>query len=64
MWYRLEARLTRADAGKRVVTRWCPGPADSRQMTDMLGILEQADVGSFTVRTRDGKLIVIPAGAP
>ena len=28
----------------------------------MLGILEQADAGSFAVRTQDGKLVVIPAG--
>ena len=60
MWYRLEVRLTRADVGKRVVIRWRPGPADSKPMTDVLGILEQADAGSFTVRTRDGKLVVIP----
>jgi hypothetical protein len=31
-------------------------------MTDVLGILEQADAGSFAVRTRDGTLVVIPAG--
>jgi len=62
MWYRLEVRLTSADVGKRVVIRWRPGPADSNQMTDVLGILEQADAGSFAVRTRDGKLVVIPAG--
>ena len=62
MWYRLEVRLTHADVGKRVVVRWRPGPADSAQMTDVLGILEQADAGSFTVRTQDGKLVVIPAG--
>ena len=62
MWYRLEVRLTTADVGKRVVIRWRPGPADSKQMTDVLGILEQADAGSFAVRTRDGKLVVIPAG--
>ena len=31
-------------------------------MTDVLGILEQADAGSFTVRARDGTLVVIPAG--
>jgi hypothetical protein len=54
MWYRLEVRLTRADVGKRVTIRWRPGPADSKQMTDVLGILEQADAGSFAVRTRDG----------
>jgi hypothetical protein len=60
--YRLEVRLTPADVGKRVVIRWRPGPSDSKQMTDVLGILEQADAGSFTVRTRDGQLVVIPAG--
>jgi len=62
MRYRLEVRLTSADVGKRVVIRWRPGPADSKQTTDVLGILEQADAGSFAVRTRDGKLVVIPAG--
>ena len=62
MWYRLEVRLTSADVGKRVMIRWRPGPADSKQMTDVLGILEQADAGTFAVRTRDGKLVVIPAG--
>jgi len=61
MWYRLELRLTPADVGKRVVIRWRPGPADSTQMTDVLGILEQADAGSFAVRTQDGNLVVIPA---
>jgi hypothetical protein len=45
MWYRLEVRLTRADVGKRVVIRRRPGPADSKPMTDVLGILEQADSG-------------------
>ncbi len=59
---RLEVRLTPADIGKRVVIRWRPGPGDSEQMTDVLGILEQADAGSFAVRTRDGTLAVIPAG--
>lgn len=58
MWY----RLARADVGKRVVIRWRPGLADSEPITDVLGILEQVDAGSVTVRTRDGKLVVIPAG--
>ena len=62
MRYRLEVRLTHADVGKRVVIRWRPGPADSTQMTDVLGILEQADAETFAVRTRGGNLIVIPAG--
>jgi hypothetical protein len=62
MGYRLQVRLTRADIGKRVVIRWRPGPADINQMTDVLGILEQADARSYAVRTRDGKLVVIPAG--
>jgi N-acetylglutamate synthase len=59
--YRLEVRLTPADVGQRVVIRWRPGPEGSTQMTDVLGILEQADDQSFTVRrTRDGQLVVIP----
>jgi N-acetylglutamate synthase len=61
MWYRLEVRLTAADVGKRVVIRWRPGPDDSPQLTDVLGILEQADAGSFTVRTREGTRVVVPA---
>jgi N-acetylglutamate synthase len=61
MRYRLEVRLTPADIGQRVVIRWRPGPEGSTQMTDVLGILEQADDQSFTVRrTRDGQLVVIP----
>jgi N-acetylglutamate synthase len=60
--YRLEVRLTPADIGQRVVIRWRPpGPADSKQMTDVLGILERADDQSFAVRrTRDGQLVVVP----
>jgi len=60
MWYGLEVRITLSDVGKRVVIRWRPGPPDSKQMTDVLGILEQADGSSFAVRTRDGRLVVIP----
>jgi len=63
MRYRLEVRLTPADVGRRVVIRWRrPGPGDTDQIADVLGILEQADAGSFAVRTRDGQLVVIPAG--
>lgn len=62
MRYRLEVRLTAADIGERVVIRWHPpGPADSTQMTDVLGILEEADDQFFKVRrTRDGQLVEIP----
>ena len=61
MRYRLELRLTPADVGQRVVIRWQPPSLDaSDQMTDVLGILEEADAESFAVRTRDGTLIVIP----
>ena len=60
MRYRLQVRLTPADVGQRVVIRWRPGPDDSKQMTDVLGILEQADARSFAVRTRDGTLVLIP----
>jgi hypothetical protein len=63
MPFRLEVRITPADVGERVVIRWRrPGPGDSEQIADVLGVLEQADSESFTVRTRAGTLIVIPAG--
>ena len=63
MRYRLEVRLTPADVGQRVVIRWRrPAPGDSEPIADVLGILEEADAGSFAVRTWDGKLVVIPAG--
>jgi N-acetylglutamate synthase len=62
MRFRMVVRITPADVGKRVVIRWRrPGPGDSEQIADVLGILEEADAVSFTVRTRDGKLVVIPA---
>ena len=61
MRYRLVVRLTPADVGKRVVIRWRPGPGDSEQMTDVLGILEEADDQFVKVRRgRDGQLVVIP----
>jgi N-acetylglutamate synthase len=60
--YRLEVRLTPADIGQRVVIRWRrPAPGEGEAVTDVLGILEEADTGSFAVRTRDGKLVVVPA---
>ena len=60
MRYQLEVRLTPADVGQRVVIRWRPGPANSTQMTDAVGILEQFDTRSFAVRTRDGTLGRVP----
>lgn len=62
MRFRMVVRITPADVGKRVVIRWRrPGPGDGEQIADVLGVLEEADAVSFTVRTRDGKLVVIPA---
>ena len=62
MRYRMVVRITPADVGKRVVIRWRrPGPGDSEQIADVLGILEEADALSFTVRNREGQLVVIPA---
>jgi hypothetical protein len=58
--YRLEVRLTAADVGQRVVIRWRPGPDDAGPMTDVLGILEGYDDRSFSVRKRDGELVVVP----
>jgi hypothetical protein len=61
--YRLQVRLTPADVGKRVVIRWRrPGPGGRDEIADVLGILEQAGAGSFAVRTREGTLVIIPAG--
>jgi hypothetical protein len=59
--YRLVVRLTAADVGQRVVIRWLPPDPDERgRMTDVLGILEAYDGEGFSVRKRDGQLVVIP----
>jgi hypothetical protein len=62
MRYKLEVRITAADVGQRVTIRWRPPELDgSRLMTDVLGILEEADDHFFKVRRgRDGQLVVIP----
>ena len=62
MRYRLVVRITTADVGKRVTIRWRPPELDgSKLMTDVLGILEEADEQFFKVRRgRDGQLVVIP----
>jgi len=62
MRYPLEVRITTADIGKRVTVRWRPPELDdTKLMTDVLGILEEADDQFFKVRRgRDGQLIVIP----
>ncbi len=63
MRYRLEVRLTPADVGQRVVIRWRRAePGRGEAVADVLGILEQADAGSFAVRRADGTLVVVPAG--
>jgi hypothetical protein len=61
--YRLVVRITAADVGKRVAIRWRPPELEgsSKWMTDVLGILEEADDEFFKVRRgRDGQLVVIP----
>ena len=63
MRYRLVVRVTAADIGQRVTIRWRPPELEgsSKRMTDVLGILEDADDQVFKVRRgRDGRLIVIP----
>jgi N-acetylglutamate synthase len=63
MRYRLAVRLSPDDVGQRVVIRWRrPGPGEGEEVADVLGILEDADAGSLTVRTADGKLVVVPVG--
>jgi len=54
-------RLAPADVGQRVVIRWRrPSPGNGEQIADVLGILEEHDAASFTVRTSDGQRVVIP----
>jgi N-acetylglutamate synthase len=61
MRYRLEVRLTGADTGKRVVIRWRRPAADgSEEVADVLGTLEAASSGVFTVRKASGEVVVIP----
>jgi hypothetical protein len=62
MRYRLVVRVTAADIGQRVTIRWRPPELDgTTQMTDVLGILEDADDLFYRVRRgRDQQLIVIP----
>jgi N-acetylglutamate synthase len=62
MRYRLVVRITAADIGQRVAIRWRPAELDgSTLLTDVLGILEEADDQHFKVRRgRDGQLITIP----
>ena len=63
MRYRLEVRLSAADVGARVVVRWRrPAAEHGEEVADVLGILESADAGAFTVRTAAGELVTIPAG--
>jgi len=62
MRYQLVVRITATDVGQRVTIRWRPPELDgSNLMTDVLGILEEADDQFFKVRrSRDGQLVVIP----
>jgi N-acetylglutamate synthase len=60
--YRLVVRITAADVGQRVTIRWRPAELDGTSlMTDVLGVLEEADDQFFRVRRgRDGQLVEIP----
>lgn len=61
MAYSFEVRLTGADAGSRVVIRWRrPAAGGGHEVADVLGILEAADAGTFTVRKASGELVTIP----
>ena len=54
--YRLEVRLSAADAGSRVVIRWRRPAGDADEIADVLGVLTAADDASFTVRKASGEL--------
>ncbi len=61
MRYVLEVRLAAGDAGRRVVIRWRRPAADGgEEIADVLGVLEEADAGSFRVRKASGALVTIP----
>lgn len=60
MRFRLEVRLTAADVGSRVVIRWRRPSGAGDAVADVLGILEAADEGSFSVRKASGDLVIIP----
>lgn len=60
MSYRMEVRITGDDVGSRVVIRWRRPSAGRDEVTDVLGILEAADEGSFSVRRPSGELVTIP----
>src|SRR5258706_15417277 len=63
--YRLDVRPTPADVGRRVVIRWRPpGPGHTQRVTDVLGVFERAEAGTFRVRAPDGALAGIPGGRP
>ena len=64
MRFRLEARLTDSDVGRRVVIRWRrPAGDGGEQVADVLGVLEAADAVSFSVRKASGELVVVPGNA-
>lgn len=59
MRYRLEIRLSAADAGSRVVIRWRRPYANGEEIADVLGVLVAADdAAAFTVRKASGELVV------
>lgn len=58
--YRLEVRLDAGDVGRRVVIRWRRPAAHGEEIADVLGVLEAADAGSFSVRKASGELVTIP----
>jgi hypothetical protein len=58
--FRLEVRLTAADVGSRVVIRWRRPSGAGDAVADVLGILEAADDGSFSVRKATGDLVIVP----
>ena len=63
MRYRMEVRLTAADAGSRVVIRWRrpAGPGGTGdEVADVLGVLQAADESAFIVRKASGDLVTIP----
>jgi len=63
MRYRYEVRIGAGDVGQRVVVRWRrPAAGGGDEVADVVGLLEAAGGGGFSVRNRRGELVVVPVG--
>jgi hypothetical protein len=61
MRYRYVVRISADDVGSRVVIRWRrPGPGESDEVADVLGVLESVSPQAFVVRKASGEVVTTP----